>query len=409
MFSVPYTFANEDESYITVPALKRFAREKKKEDLKTTVDRPQLIQDIENYANQSPEKEEEVLDWLDQVLVEGIKDVQIKLIDDESFTASFINQDEFVEKVLEPLIVNKTNRHLNKGYTASLGVFRYEITNESVFGRRIRLYMGKLLCTFDKKHGAATVPYPIAVDVYCDAGIIVSRAKSKSGLYKYEEDFVLEKATPTKSEKETASAIKWVAEKLVLDTRKSFEAETVFKSQLYNMLEKYTKTPTEIIDLMNEKKTEIDGVVEAVMHQICNLRTAYREDVKSNVLNMVEKYFSISYPNKQIFIKDREAYPLKLNATDEEDSKVEQTAALEEPLQSKAIFFDNKKMLQKSRACDGVTFMFARLNTMYCSRQFKVKVVVNKDYCMLKFTEYTMEEDIIHVLFSLIGATGLVE
>lgn len=409
MFSVPYTFANEDESYITVPALKRFAREKKKEDLKTTVDRPQLIQDIENYANQSPEKEEEVLDWLDQVLVEGIKDVQIKLIDDESFTASFINQDEFVEKVLEPLIVNKTNRHLNKGYTSSLGVFRYEITNESVFGRRIRLYMGKLLCTFDKKHGAATVPYPIAVDVYCDAGIIVSRAKSKSGLYKYEEDFVLEKATPTKSEKETASAIKWVAEKLVLDTRKSFEAETVFKSQLYNMLEKYTKTPTEIIDLMNEKKTEIDGVVEAVMHQICNLRTAYREDVKSNVLNMVEKYFSISYPNKQIFIKDREAYPLKLNATDEEDSKVEQTAALEEPLQSKAIFFDNKKMLQKSRACDGVTFMFARLNTMYCSRQFKVKVVVNKDYCMLKFTEYTMEEDIIHVLFSLIGATGLVE
>lgn len=409
MFSVPYTFANEDESYITVPALKRFAREKKKEDLKTTVDRPQLIQDIENYANQSPEKEEEVLEWLDQVLVEGIKDVQIKLIDDESFTASFINQDEFVEKVLEPLIVNRTNRHLNIGYTASLGVFRYEITNDSVFGRRIRLYMGKLLCTFDKKHGAATVPYPIAVDVYCDVGIMVARAKSKSGLYKYEENFVLEKAIPTKSEKETASAIKWVAEKLGLNTRKSFEAETVFKSKLYNMLEKYTKTPTEIIDLMNAKKTEIDGVVETVMHQICNLRTAYREDVKSNVLNMVEKYFSISYPNKQIFIKDREAYPLKLNATDEEDSKVEQTAALEEPLQSKAIFFDNKKMLQKSRACDGVTFMFARLNTMYCSRQFKVKIVVNKDYCMLKFTEYTMEEDIIHVLFSLIGTTGLAE
>lgn len=409
MFSVPYTFANEDESYITIPALKRFAREKKNEDLKTTVDRPQLLQDIENYANQSPENETEVLDWLDQVLVEGIKDVQIKLIDDESFTTSFIDQDEFVEKVLEPLIVNKTNRHLNKGYTESLGVFRYEITNESVFGRRIRLYMGKLLCTFDKKHGAATVPYPIAVDVYCDAGIIVARAKSKSGLYKYEEDFVLEKAMPTKSEKETAAAIKWVAEKLVLNTRKSFEAETVFKSRLYDMLEKYTKTPTEIINLMDAKKTEIDGVVETVMHQICNLRTAYREDVKSNVLNMVEKYFSISYPNKQIFIKDREAYPLKLNATDEEDSKVEQTAALEEPLQSKAIFFDNKKMLQKSRACDGVTFMFARLNTMYCSRQFKVKIVVNKDYCMLKFTEYTMEEDIIHVLFSLIGTTGLAE
>lgn len=137
MFSVPYTFANEDESYITMPALKRFAKEKKKEDLKTTVDRLQLIQDIENYANQSLEKEEEVLDWLDQVLVEGIKDVQVKLIDDESFTTSFISQDEFVEKILNPLIVDQTNKHLNKGYTEELSVFRYDITNETVFGRRI--------------------------------------------------------------------------------------------------------------------------------------------------------------------------------------------------------------------------------------------------------------------------------
>ncbi len=403
MFSIPYTFANEDESYITIPALKRFAREKKKEDLKTTLDRPQLIQDIENYANQSPEKEEEVLDWLDHVLIEGIKDVQIKLIDDESFTTAFLNEDEYVEQIVEPLLVNVNNRHLNKGYSSDLSLFRYEISNEDEYGRRIRLYMGRLLCTFDKKHGAATVPYPIAVDVYCDMGIIVSRAKSKSGLYKYVDEFVLEQAIPTKSEKETATAIKWVCEKLAIGTKKSFEAETVFKSRLYYMLERYTQTPSEIIELINQKTSEIDGIVDSVMHQICNLKRAYEEDVRSNVLNMVEKYFSISYPDKQIFIKDREAYPLKLNATDEEDSKVEQTAALEEPLQSKAIFFDNKKMLQKSQACDGVTFMFARINTMYCSKQFKVKIVVNKDYCILKFTEYTMEEDIIHVLFSLIG------
>ena len=56
-----------------------------------------------------------------------------------------------------------------------------------------------------------------------------------------------------------------------------------------------------------------------------------------------------------------------------------------------------------------MTFMFARLNTRYCSKKFKVKVVVHKEYCMLKFTEYTMEEDIIHVLFSLIGTRGIAE
>ena len=200
MFSIPYTFANEDECYITIPALKRFAREKKKEDLKTTLDRPQLIQDIENYANQSPEKEEEVLDWLDHVLIEGIKDVQIKLIDDESFTTAFLNEDAYVEQIVEPLLVNADNRHLNKGYSGELSLFHYEISDEGECGRRIRLYLGRLLCTFDKKHGAATVPYPIAVDVYCDKGIIVSRAKSKSGLYKYVDEFVFRYNTRNNTE-----------------------------------------------------------------------------------------------------------------------------------------------------------------------------------------------------------------
>ena len=72
MFSIPYGFANEDESYITIPAMRRFAKERRNDDLKTTVDRPQLIKDIENYANQSEEKEEIVRDWLDGVLVEGL-------------------------------------------------------------------------------------------------------------------------------------------------------------------------------------------------------------------------------------------------------------------------------------------------------------------------------------------------
>ncbi len=33
MFSIPHTFASEDENYITIPALRRFAKEKRKEDL----------------------------------------------------------------------------------------------------------------------------------------------------------------------------------------------------------------------------------------------------------------------------------------------------------------------------------------------------------------------------------------
>lgn len=408
MFSIPYTFASEEESYITIPALKRFAKEKRNEDLKTTVDRPQLIKDIENYANQSFENKEKVLDWLDQVLIEGIKDIQIKYLEENIFIENLLD-DAYVKSILNPILADNNNCHLCGSYREALQLYKYEIVSDSSQGRRIMLYFGKLLCVFDKKKGSSTVPYPIFVEVFLDKKLIVARAKSKSGMYKYMENFVLEAATSTTAEKELGNVIKDVCKLLFIETTPGYKAKELFKRKLYFMLEKYTKTPREILELMSEKETETDEIVDFLMKNICNLPNNYREDIKSNILNMIEKYFSISYPDKKIFTKDRDAYPLKLNATDEEDSRVEQTAALEEPLQSKAIFFDNKKMLQKSQSCDGVSFMFNRQNPLYCSKQFKVKIIIDKDYCTLKFTEYTMEEDIIYVLFSFIGTTGVVK
>ena len=66
-------------------------------------------------------------------------------------------------------------------------------------------------------------------------------------------------------------------------------------------------------------------------------------------------------------------------------------------------------MLQKSRKCEGVKFVFRRLNTLYTSKDFIVNIVIQKNYCALKFTEYTMEEDILNVLFSFIAAEDNVE
>ena len=82
-----------------MPALRRFAKEKRKEDLKTTVDRPQLIKDIEKYANQSEENKEIVLDWLDQILIEGIKDTQIKYqYDRDVFFYKLSGQKDFYKR-----------------------------------------------------------------------------------------------------------------------------------------------------------------------------------------------------------------------------------------------------------------------------------------------------------------------
>lgn len=409
MFSIPYAFSNEDESYITLPALRRFAKEKRQNDLKTTSDRKELIGDIEKFADTSSDNEEVVLEWLDQVVVEGIKDVQIKFVNPDSQTALLLNEVMLKEK-LDTILKPDEKRHLLGAYTEDIKLFRYQICNSDSLGRSVKLYLGKKLCVFDKnKHISSTIPYPIFVELYIDKGIIVTRAKSKSGIYKYMENFLVETADTTTVEKQIEEAVAIVCEWLSITTLSSRQANEKFKRLLYSMLEKYTKTPKEINELMAEKEQQINEVVNSIMNEICNLRLPYEDDVHSSILNMVEKYFSISYPNKQIFTQEREAYPLKLSATDEEESKVEQTAAMEAPLQSKAIFFDNKKMLQKNQMCDGVVFKFQRINPLYFPKWFKVKILIKKDCCTFKFTEYTMEEDIINVLFSFISTTGNIE
>ena len=297
MFSIPQVFANEDESYITLPALRRFAKEKKQSDLKTTVDRAELIRDIEKFAQASPDNEEAVLEWLDQVVVEGIKDVQVKCINSESITELLFN-DEFLKAKLETLLLPETKRHLNGQYTEELKLFRYRIITSSPQGRSVKLYLGKLLCTFDKKsHTSSTILYPIFAEVYIDKALIATRAKSKSGLFKYMKDFLLETADTTTVEKQIEESVKMVCGWLNITTLSSASSNPQFKKLLYSMLEKYTQTPTEIADLMTAKAGQIENVVNCIMSDICNLTPKHREDVNSSILNMIEKYFSISYSN----------------------------------------------------------------------------------------------------------------
>lgn len=97
-----------------------------------------------------------------------------------------------------------------------------------------------------------------------------------------------------------------------------------------------------------------------------------------DVSNTVEKYLSINWKDKKVFMQDRDAYPIRISATDEEESKVEQTAALTEPLQMKAVFFDNKKMLYKSKSCDGVSFRWKRKNVVGGQNQyFSVRITIS--------------------------------
>ncbi len=401
MSIVPVTFSDESEGYITLSAFKKFAREKKKHAFRTTVSRPEMVEDINQFAASSEENKKTVLLWVDSVLKEGIKDLYIKKIDLNEEQLSRLYDDSYINELLEQEIYDPYCRFLSNHYTEKLQCYRYEIDN-TVDGKVIKIYLGKLITFSDKSNGPRSNPYPIFVDIYVDKGIIVGRAKSKSNMYKYTKEFILKDVTTTSTEKEILSAIKHVLEIFGIATKKGILVSEEFRGMLYNMLLKYTQTPKEIVHLMADKSEEIEEMRDLLLNRICELSPLYQEDVLSDITNMVEKYFSISYKDKSIFTAHREAYPLKISATDDEESKLEQKAANEDPLQSKAIFFDNKKLLQKSQLCDGVWFRFTRHSPMYFNKAFNVRISVKSDYCFIKFTEFTMEEDIRHVLFSLI-------
>jgi len=403
MFKIPFSFSNENEGYITLPTMRKFAKEYKCENLSTTADRPTMISAIDTFANISNQNKEYVMNWVDASLKEGAKDIQVKLLDLVLSDIDRLKDEEYVQGLLEGILYNPQCKHFcENDFGKDIKLYRYEIENGN-WGKVICLYLGKRLHFYDKLNGTRTAGYPMCVEIYVDKGYVATRAKSKAGMYKLMENtFVLEEAKSTNVEKEIKNSLAYVIELFGLVTKTSSDANGFFRNKLYIMLDRYTFTPKEIRDLMDSKSFESENVKKYIMGPICNLDESYESDVISDIKNMVEKYFSISYIDKGVFTRNRDAYPLKILATDEEESKVEQTSAEEEPLQSKAVFFDNKKMIQKSQLCDGVRFRFSRINTKYCSRCFDVKITIKGDACNFKFMEYTMEEDITHVLFSLI-------
>lgn len=114
-------------------------------------------------------------------MIEGIKDIQIKYLEDNTFIDLLLN-DTYVERILSPVLVDNNNHHLYGNYTETLRFYRYKIASDSEQGRRIMLYLGKLICIYDKKTGSASVPYPIFVEIFLDKRLIAARAKSKAGM-----------------------------------------------------------------------------------------------------------------------------------------------------------------------------------------------------------------------------------
>lgn len=415
MFKIPDTYYQDNEDYITLPAIRKFVDSHPDGKFKRTANRKELLDGILAYAEQNDEHTEAVLSWIDEVLQEGIKDIYLQYTPlPEEMNLLFSTQAN-IEKHLRLYINPALNQHICMNRYDREYILVSAVYSKDEYGRRITFTYCKKLHIYDKvKHISKAIDYPVTADYFLDQEWLLVRAKPRSNLYLYESGgFILDAAETTTTEKEIRQVMR-LAEK-ILGIKTSGKAEkvttaTLLKNKIFKLLDKYSQTPAEISSVISAHDEQIQRIFHTIQSiceipDSCILPRQMQGDVMTDISNIVEKYLSINWRNKKVFMQDRDAYPIRISATDEEESKVEQTAAYTEPLQTKALFFDNKKMLYKSKSCDGVTFCWMRKKQISSQiPYFRVRIAVNpKGECVFKFTEYAAKEDIENVVFSIIS------
>ena len=404
MSVIPSYYTTDAEHYITVSSiLSFFEKVSIKPSSKIKSD---LFSELEAFAEKTEENREKVLTWLDATLKEGITELHLFMVSFDMADIQLLSSENYITS-LQRKLDNEHGHFVPQKVSKDFRIIQCTSSTGNL-GRVISFLLCKTVFVVSTKQPAYTLLYPAFVDIYVDKSIVVVRGKSKSTMYEILEDSDSSFSPNINSAINTDrilfqayDAVKKFTQ-LGLNRGKDY---TQFRRNLYQLLKKYTDTPAEITKLIDEQRTSMNQIAHTIQREICKLGDNYSKDIAWDIENLVEKYFSISYKDKSIFTRNRDAYPLSLIAKDDEESKVEQTAAFEDPLQSKAIFFDNKRMMQKTRCCEGITFKYKPSEQRKFFRNpFKVLFLAKNSFFVVKFTEYTVEEDIQNVLFSLFNS-----
>lgn len=401
MFTISESFKGQHEDYITLPTIKTFVKDNKLSS--TSKNREELLNIIEQYARNNSSNQERVMNWIDTVLQEGIREIHLYHFQIKPETKIVLSKKDSAQKHINNFVDKTSNGHIcGNNYTDQFALVKASAIETSNDIKLIFMFCKKIINFESKSARKKIVEYPVIAEYYVNSEWLLIKAKPKSNLFKYVDDFKLESAEPVRYEKQIDEIRDWLKNRLDFVQFDRYAVENNLKRKVFELLDKFTHTPEPIKNIVDNNKFHIEKIAEEIM-AIANVPKSQFDDINSDISNIVEKYISIYWKEKNDFIKDREAYPVRLCATDDEESKVEQEAALKEPLQTKAIFFDNKKMLYKNEKCDGVHFCWKRKDRGYFTEYFNVYFKIYKGRCSIKFPEYTEMEDINNVLFSVIG------
>jgi len=399
---IPFSLRSERESYIVRPVLQKFCKE---HGLKTTENRDNLLNNVLEYATQSDDNKSYVANWVDNILKQGIKHIYLRKIYSKTNELIMLQNENLCQKILQeafadcpmkPIIFSET--------TENLIMKNYKCKIEDGIVVSISFTFSQLLLENKNFDGTADrIIYPIFVDIDLVNDYVIGKAKSKSNIYYCNPANTIVETSRVTTEELILKAIDFVVEKTSLVLEDKERSNSGFKNSLYNILKAFTFTPQEIQHKIDEFNEDLDEFIQITFSRLnIDLQTNL-EKAKNDLNIFLEKYISINYPDPEIFTRDREAYPIKLMATDSEFTRIEEVSIRKEPLQCKEKFFDNKKSTELERTCDRIALCYNRINPTYFGNiPYIVKLEVKKGYCAVKFESYVEEEDINNVLSRVI-------
>lgn len=385
------------DNYLQNPIMRRFLKER---NLEFVENRADYINALEAYSDVNPAQEAEIKEWLLKIVKEGSKEFCYRKV-------VGINESHRDPALVEATITSKypscpMQNVLEYRNTKDRTLTEYKIfVNDEGEVTKIDFTFSKLMLYGEVgKLGDATV-FPIFIEVYLDAGMIVSRAKAKSTIYQYDEANKMlfsEYRVPTMDY--AVSAIDEIIRMFGFETENNKKIVKKQNSEmLYKLYQEYSFTPEDV----DEKVEQMTGINRTYVDKIfgdLSLDPRNKERALLDMRILVEKYISINGNNEDLFKNDRDAYLIKVSADDEiELTKIDTTSDKTVPLQCTEAFFDSKKSVVKSKKCNKLNLIFKRDNNMYLkSNPLVVQFGTNKDYGYFKTIQYAEEADIQHVL-----------
>ncbi|MBE6067779.1 MAG: hypothetical protein E7211_08815 [Clostridium lundense] len=394
------------DDYITIPRLRKFCKES---NLGSFLIKEEALVKMEEFCNQSQENQNKINIWLDEIAKEGIKYSYIKKINniDRLFKSEL-----FWKEFIKTEFKTKKMARLNEAtYSNSLDIqfIEYEKGENGV--DKVKMNLGLLVYetkkNTEKNLSTDKIVYPIFIEIDINKNIIEIRLKSKSSIRKVKSDFgAYEEKVGDKITTENLAdeVIRFLKDKFNFEEESFDTCKDSFYKSYYELLAAQTQTPQIIMDKIQGKANEAKNFAEKIFLDLNLNFNDYFEKANGDLLIWLEKFISLSEPDKSYFTEDRDGYPVKLIATDCEDTRVEESSAKSEPLQMKESYFDHKKILQREKLCDGISMAFKRQdNTYYGNEPFLAIMYYKKGFGVVKFPEYVEEGDIQNVLSRIIG------